>query len=161
MADITFNCPECGGSLSVDREGAGRMVACPVCAKQIQIPDPGTRQLTSIPPPALASLPLARPASPNASIASAPPLKRGISYGQGWILIILLLVALGFPLLSMFKPVERWEYRIEAPSDMELASTINTLGEEGWELVFARRATSGSEYATTAKYEMIFKRPKR
>lgn len=38
MSDIQFNCPECGHSLAVDSVGAGMLVLCPECQKQITIP---------------------------------------------------------------------------------------------------------------------------
>ena len=38
MSDIQFNCPECGHSLAVDSAGAGMLVQCPECQKQITIP---------------------------------------------------------------------------------------------------------------------------
>lgn len=38
MSDIQFNCPECGHSLAVDSAGAGMVVPCPECHKQIVIP---------------------------------------------------------------------------------------------------------------------------
>ena len=38
MSDIQFNCPECGHSLAVDSAGAGKLVLCPECQKQITIP---------------------------------------------------------------------------------------------------------------------------
>ena len=38
MSDIQFNCPECGHSLAVDSAGAGMLVLCPECQKQITIP---------------------------------------------------------------------------------------------------------------------------
>ncbi len=34
---------------------------------------------------------------------------------------------------------------------------MKNIGDQGWELVFARRATSDDEYG----YECIFKRPKK
>lgn len=57
-------------------------------------------------------------------------------------------------------PVE-WEYRIEAIPDTSFSQTINEMGKEGWELVFARRASDGATYSPTFSYEIIFKRPKR
>ena len=39
MADIEFNCPECGKHLSVDGKGAGLEVPCPECSRMIQVPD--------------------------------------------------------------------------------------------------------------------------
>jgi hypothetical protein len=53
----------------------------------------------------------------------------------------------------------RWEYRIEAPADRLFESEVNRLGAEGWELVSARRVAS--EDGSGAKYELIFKRPRR
>ena len=51
-----------------------------------------------------------------------------------------------------------WEYRLETPSDYLFEDTMNDLGNEGWELVNARRATS--KYKSGASYEMIFKKKK-
>jgi hypothetical protein len=50
-----------------------------------------------------------------------------------------------------------WEYRIESPADLNLPLELQQLGSGGWELVFARRATSSRD---AAAYEMIFKRPR-
>ena len=55
----------------------------------------------------------------------------------------------------------QWEYRIESLPDRTFDQRINALGQEGWELVFARRASDGSDYSPTFSYEMIFKRPKK
>ena len=40
MADINFDCPECGHTLVVDKSGAGLVVPCPECLKSIKIPAP-------------------------------------------------------------------------------------------------------------------------
>ena len=55
----------------------------------------------------------------------------------------------------------QWEYRIESFPDRSFDQRINAMGSDGWELVFARRASDGSEYSPTFSYEMIFKRPKK
>ena len=55
----------------------------------------------------------------------------------------------------------QWEYRIESFPDTAFSSRINAMGKEGWELVFARRASDGSDYSPSFSYEMIFKRPKK
>ena len=55
----------------------------------------------------------------------------------------------------------QWEYRIESFPDRSFDQRINTMGSDGWELVFARRASDGSDYSPTFSYEMIFKRPKK
>jgi len=57
-------------------------------------------------------------------------------------------------------PVQ-WEYRIESFPDRSFDQRINAMGKEGWELVFARRASDGSDYSPTYSYEMIFKRTKK
>lgn len=38
MADINFDCPECGHNLEVDDSGEGLTVPCPECSKTITIP---------------------------------------------------------------------------------------------------------------------------
>lgn len=57
-------------------------------------------------------------------------------------------------------PVQ-WEYKIESFPDRFFDQRMNTMGRDGWELVFARRASDGSDYSPTFSYEMIFKRPKK
>ena len=52
---------------------------------------------------------------------------------------------------------KKWEYWIATPSDAMLDRKLLQLGNQGWEMVTARRATS---QFGGAKYEMIFKRPK-
>src|ERR1051326_2821642 len=49
---------------------------------------------------------------------------------------------------KMYAAVE-WEYRIESLPDRTFDQRINALGQEGWELVFARRASDGSDYSPT------------
>ena len=61
--------------------------------------------------------------------------------------------------LPEFSDAVRWEYRIESPDDYSFDTAMNELGEDGWELVFARRATN--RFSDGASYEMIFKRPQR
>lgn len=158
MADLSFNCPSCGGSLTVDSIGRGLTVPCPKCGDEIRIPDPATPP--NKPPPQTKPVKLPAPLSPPTTHA-APNTKSGMSYGQGIVVILLLFVALGLPIFKFAKPIEQWEYRIESPSDLSLETRLNSLGSEGWEMVFARRASSGDEYARTVQYEMIFKRPKR
>jgi hypothetical protein len=51
-----------------------------------------------------------------------------------------------------------YEYRIEAVPDLLFDETMNELGEEGWELVFARRAQDS--ITDEFSYECIFKRAK-
>lgn len=57
------------------------------------------------------------------------------------------------------KTVE-WEYKTESFEDAMFDSSINRIGQQGWELVFARRALTGGDYSRRGIYECIFKRPK-
>jgi len=52
---------------------------------------------------------------------------------------------------------QQWEYKIEAVPDLTWDEGMSKIGNEGWELVFARRANGSDERMS---YEMIFKRPK-
>jgi hypothetical protein len=86
-----------------------------------------------------------------------------------WFVVFLAAVILGleayaqnpnwFSGLHLFAP-KQWEYRIESPPDASFTTDMNRFGSEGWELVSARRATSG-EYDHTSSYEVILKREKR
>jgi hypothetical protein len=54
-----------------------------------------------------------------------------------------------------------WEYRVESIPDRSFDQRINAMGKDGWELVFARRASDGADYSPVFSYEMILKRPKK
>jgi hypothetical protein len=64
-----------------------------------------------------------------------------------------------FQIVSNFPAPHRWEYLIEAPTDANLRQRLNQLGEQGWEIVSSRRATSQEGGTTTAAYELILRRP--
>lgn len=95
------------------------------------------------------------PVAPATPAVKATP--NGITTTQGYIIIVLVLIGLGAPVFGSLRPTPKWDYRIESPSDKLFESEIKRLGDEGWELVTARRATS--DYSGPS-YEMIFKRPK-
>ena len=52
---------------------------------------------------------------------------------------------------------QQWEYKIESVPDLGWDEGMGKLGDQGWELLFARRANGSDEKMS---YEMIFKRPK-
>ena len=54
----------------------------------------------------------------------------------------------------------QWEYSIKAPHDSAIESTMNGMGEDGWELVETRRVLTGNDFIDKARTEMIFKRRK-
>jgi hypothetical protein len=80
------------------------------------------------------------------------------------LLILILAVAATHTWMSFQTPPQaKWEYKIGSESDVTLESTINKLGLEGWELVFARRVSVGeidlmSRAKPEFRYEMIFRR---
>jgi hypothetical protein len=79
------------------------------------------------------------------------------------IALVLLIVIIAIQGWNILRPEPRWEYKIETISDAIFPTQVNSLGSDGWELVFARRATTGpteSEKPIFA-YEMIFKRKAR
>ena len=41
MADLTFNCPQCGQNLTTDESLSGSGIECPSCSKAIKIPSAG------------------------------------------------------------------------------------------------------------------------
>lgn len=71
---------------------------------------------------------------------------------------ILLVMCMPFFQAASPTPVVGWEYKISAINDIAFDSEMNSMGEKGWELVFARRATSGGVYSSEPLYECIFKR---
>ena len=115
---------------------------------------------TDPPFPALASIRQAATDDAKTSetllIKSEPASKH--AYVQAAVVLLCLLLSveiLGFA-ISMSKTT-KWEYKLESPSDSNFESAVDRMGDQGWELVFARRATSSFGIAG---YEMIFKRPK-
>lgn len=82
------------------------------------------------------------------------------------LLALIVVVSVAHAWKSRQAPAVQWEYRIHAIKDDSLKEDLYTLGAEGWELVFARRATVGEfDLAANPKpemrYEMIFRRPAR
>ena len=63
---------------------------------------------------------------------------------------------------SVAAAAPRWAYRIDNVADSNFNASMATLGTEGWELVFARRAGNGETGAAMVmSYEMILRRPVR
>lgn len=169
-------CPRCKTLVEVVGEAGKYSIECPTCNHKFDIviaaefeqphrprPAPQTHITPQsptprppVPDPGPRGNKLTQPAATPSS-SGATSTVRGITYGQGVAIILILLANAGFPLLSALKPVPKWEYRLESPSDTSFQRTMDRLGADGWELIFARRATS--DYSGLS-YEMIFKRPR-
>lgn len=80
-----------------------------------------------------------------------------------WLLALLLLATLLMPIVGR-APKPRpagWEYKIADIDDLAFDTQMATLGTDHWELVSARRASSGGTGSDSKfGYECIFKRPK-
>jgi len=81
---------------------------------------------------------------------------------QGTVSALALLGILGVLIINSFagqkvQPVG-YEYRIESIPDLTFEESMDELGEEGWELVFARRAQNS--ITDEFSYECIFKKAK-
>jgi transcription elongation factor Elf1 len=46
--DIVFDCPHCGKSLAIDYRGAGLMIPCTDCGKNVQVPIPEGMEITDV-----------------------------------------------------------------------------------------------------------------
>ena len=75
------------------------------------------------------------------------------------IAVFLLAVIAGLlTILTFNRPADTWSYVILAPKDENLIKELNQAGALGWEIVAARRATSGEGALSSASYEIILKR---
>lgn len=57
---------------------------------------------------------------------------------------------------SFVATMPKWEYKIVSPEDSLLDAELKIIGENGWDIIFARRAMGKNE---EYKYEMLIKRP--
>ena len=48
MADLNFNCPQCGQNLTTDESLSGSEIECPSCNKPIQIPAAGDENVLKV-----------------------------------------------------------------------------------------------------------------
>jgi hypothetical protein len=86
------------------------------------------------------------------------------------LLVVLVAVLCFLTLVGLFSHGDEFEYWIAAIEDATITRDLNALGQDGWELVFARWATAGdindpqTSLSVSAKnqfkYECIFKRKK-
>lgn len=72
-----------------------------------------------------------------------------------------ILLLLGFSTLAGQKTPQavEYEYKVQSVPDLSFTSSMNAIGADGWELVFARRAQDST--TEDFSYECIFKRVKK
>ena len=152
MKKIKVSCSGCSRLFKVDERDVGKIAKCPFCGTRIKISEPTEEKVNP----------------------QQPPHQEGHSnsyYGNSEIIgllkivkksdVITILLGLSFAclVLGVFKPVEKWEYRITPLENEHFTSNVNKIGNEGWQLVSARWASSSAN--TEWGYEMIFKRVKK
>ena len=164
-----FLCPNCGHTQDVPDAYVGRTAKCLKCQARGEItqatPKPSPPNPPIVPPKSSPpNPPVVQRDSPEEIIPPSSPATAStgaISRNDVRVMIGLLAALLAAQLFgrtSTKTSTTNWEYKIESPYDTSFEYALERLGNQGWELVFARRATS--EFGSP-KYEMIFKRPKR
>jgi hypothetical protein len=74
------------------------------------------------------------------------------------IIALLLLFIAGQNALNIIGIDQKYEYMITSIPDSTFSSKIDNYGQSGWELVSARRASTGDYTNSVFCYEIIFKR---
>jgi len=109
----------------------------------------------------LTPAPSADQAAGKAAPAAKNPAKPAPAIGNTSTLVsvvaIFLLVFIAWKAIEAQKP-PRFQFMVAAPTDSTFSLEMNELGREGWEIVSARRASSGEGYARSFSYEVILKR---
>lgn len=80
------------------------------------------------------------------------------------IVIVLLTILVALQGWTLLRPSPKWEYKILAVADQVFTTEMQRLGDDGWEVVSTRRATTGPDEPNSKPifaYEIIFKRSKR
>ncbi len=168
---ISCSCKHCNGHVEFDPEeftaerevagmSLGQTIDCPHCGQQTTLYMPKKAGNQFVPPP------LPHPETKAAAVAQVMTTKvpHAVTAGQvNAILAVLIAGLLVFPIArSAFTKIAppQWEYMVQAIPDASFTLKMDEYGRDGWELVFARRASDGNEYLPKFNYEVIFKRPK-
>lgn len=86
--------------------------------------------------------------------------EQSVGSGRSPALVLIGIIGVALLAANLFISLKQtsWEYTVTAPSDQALDKELEHLGSAGWEIVFARRATSS--VGESARYEMVLKRRK-
>jgi hypothetical protein len=157
-------CPHCSRRIRAPENRAGKSAKCPGCKAAIEIP-------SLAPEPVLAPdffETSDEPELPSDSISTPGPQRetsiarpeelanRNLLFRAMTVLGALALLGAMAVFASQLVRGPQWEYKIVSPEDYAFVIEMNDLGQEGWEVVSARRATNG-EYSSPS-YECILKR---
>jgi hypothetical protein len=116
-------------------------------------------------PQAAAPLAMRNPSSsPDPALQSERPQRpRPNALGFLWASSFLLGALLTASIVGWFMPQRiartQWEYRIVSIEDTDFNAALVDLGQEGWELAYARRAIAEEGEVEYSLYEVILKRP--
>jgi hypothetical protein len=163
-------------NLEFESENEGEIIECPGCGLEtkLYIPQAPLNPGNPIAMPAATPItsPQASARQPQVKAAKILPVpaapgkqkrwRRPPTYFQAVVAILLLFIGLlATPTARSLLGVhpQEWEYQVISFPDHSFNRKINEFGAQGWELVFARRASAG-EFTDRFEYEMIFKRPK-
>lgn len=152
ISTIETLCPHCRKTMQAPSEYVGRQTKCVACGTRFTIQHSSSRAVFKT-----AAAQHSETAQNDLPASPGERTRPAVSVAQAYVVIALLLILVGASLFTNFRPLTQWEYTIESPLDSSLERELGKLGEQGWELVVARRATTS--YGS-ASYEMIFKRPR-
>lgn len=139
------NCVKCGNRGVVEEEAFSDEISQQIATDANESDEPASSEKSI------------RPMTPTAIPNKKNRLKKPFPSID---LVIALLFAILLTQLFQLTRTKKWEYKIESPYDSSLETTLQLQGNQGWELVFARRAVTRNSSIDTARYEMIFRRPK-
>ncbi len=107
--------------------------------------------------------PAPNPQAPGLQVRRSSPPPPQIGYFL-WATSLMLGALLSAHVVTWFMPRSlartAWEYHIVTLEDDNFNTAIEKLGQEGWEISYARRAIASESESEYTLYELILKRPK-
>ena len=158
-----FICSECGHTEETPEEYIGKKARCLSCqtmgtvqakppAPPRQSPQPVVKESSAAPPPQ----DFVKEETPVPQAPASASKSNSLTFVLIGLVAAILVIQLLSIRLNMPASVQ-WEYKIVSPKDSVIIEELDDLGEQGWEVVTARRA---SGYNDSYSYEMILKRAK-